>query len=232
MIKVAVFGSAQSSGDASIENIIVNLSHDLSSHYGEHLTILTGACSGYPDIFAKTAQRNGSKIIGYSPRASQHDHNLVADDIENNGEKLVHSDYFDEIKLGGSSSHGRNLTNRSMNMINEADMGIFLGGRDGTMTEYLIARDDSNLPLYLVKGTGGIVDSHSLISPNFKEREAKEMYATQDVISEDIKRDFPLHKIEDNLIFSKNMDRLRAKIGYTFATLTLLSIVVASQFVE
>lgn len=163
-IKIAVFGSAQEPKELTFYGRIPKkrkLARDLGEMLGKafenKIEILTGACIGIPDIVASEARVHGTRIVGYSGATT------LAEHLKN--PNYADPSHLDELKLLTPEERRLNgLAERSINMIRDADASIFLGGRTGTLGEYCISLDGTNKPMYVLRGTGGVISKIPLLN--------------------------------------------------------------------
>ena len=121
-----------------------------------HMTV-TGATVGLPYFAAKGAKEAGGTSIGYSPAATVREHLR---------KYRLPCNYFDYISYTGTHYMGRDLT-----MIQSADAIICVGGRLGTLNEFIIAAEQHKVIGVLVDSggssdvIGALVD---ILQPKFK----------------------------------------------------------------
>jgi len=74
-----------------------------------------------------------------------------------------------------------------------------LGGRTGTLLEYLMAFDGSDKPMYVLRGSGGIVDRIQKLRIQ-KERKAGQLYETESAfdLARRLDKDFGICKFEND----------------------------------
>lgn len=121
-----------------------------------HIT-LTGATVGLPYHAAKGAKESGGLSIGYSPAATVREHLR---------KYRLPCNYFDYISYTGSHYMGRDLM-----MINSSDAVVCVGGRMGTLNEFIIAVE-SRTPVGVLTESGGSSDVISelieVLQPHFR----------------------------------------------------------------
>jgi uncharacterized protein (TIGR00725 family) len=140
----------------------VDESHDLAKRLGGaiakrgHIT-LTGATVGLPYFAAMGAKEAGGLSIGYSPAATVREHLR---------KYRLPCNYFDYISYTGTHYMGRDLQ-----MIHSSDAVITVGGRMGTLNEFIIAVEQ-HLPVGVLVDSGGssdvIAELLEILQPQFK----------------------------------------------------------------
>jgi len=134
------------SGAASGETVFS--SHHLAERLGEsiarrgHVTV-TGATVGLPYYAAKGAKENGGMSIGYSPAATVREHLR---------KYRLPFDFFDYIYYTGSKYMGRDIS-----MVQSCDAVVCVGGRFGTLNEFIIALEEHK-PIGILLDSGGASD--------------------------------------------------------------------------
>jgi uncharacterized protein (TIGR00725 family) len=151
---ICVSGAA---GGASVEE-----SEDLARRVGAaiarrgHLTV-TGATVGLPYFAAQGAKQAGGMSIGYSPAATVREHLR---------KYRLPCNYFDYISYTGSHYMGRDLI-----MINSVDATVCVGGRLGTLNEFIMSVEQRK-PVGVLLESGGSSDVISqlldVLQPQFK----------------------------------------------------------------
>lgn len=121
-----------------------------------HITV-TGATVGLPYFAAKGAKQAGGTSIGYSPAATVREHLR---------KYRLPCNYFDYISYTGTHYMGRDLT-----MIQSADAVICVGGRLGTLNEFIIAAEQHKVVGVLIDSGGSsdvIRELLEILQPQFK----------------------------------------------------------------
>lgn len=108
--------------------------------------MLTGGCIGIPALVAKSAYENGSETIAYYPDISEKE--LIKN-------KNIHNNDLSSVYTEKKFYEG--FTQRSIEMIKEADAAIILNGRFGTLSEFT-ASVEEGLATGVIEGTGGVSD--------------------------------------------------------------------------
>ncbi len=150
--KIAIFGSADPNLKEKHINQAYKLGEIIGKAFGNKVELLTGACIGLPQTVSSIAKKGGTRIRGYSGETSLEAHNK-------NPNYVNPSDLDELIFLEEKDRQLNGFTNRSLNMIKDAQALIYLGGRTGTATEYFAAYDEApQKPMYVLLGAGGISD--------------------------------------------------------------------------
>lgn len=116
-------------------------------------TVITGACSGLPYQVARTASRQGSDVIGFSPvrnieeqrSFTPHDDLSIYTEIEFTPPSRI----FDDLKV---AKKYRNVISTS-----HCDAGIIIAGRWGTLHEFCSLVDYGKV-VGVLEGSGLIAD--------------------------------------------------------------------------
>lgn len=121
-----------------------------------HITV-TGATVGLPYFAAQGAKTAGGMSIGYSPAATVREHLR---------KYRLPCNYFDYIAYTGSHYMGRDLM-----MINSCDATICVGGRLGTLNEFIMSVEQ-RMPVGVLVDSGGSADVISellnVLQPQFR----------------------------------------------------------------
>ena len=151
---ICVSGAA---GGESVEQ-----SKDLAKRLGiaiakrGHIT-LTGGTVGLPYYAAMGAKETGGMSIGFSPAATIREHLR---------KYRLPCNYFDYVFYTGAHYMGRDLT-----MISSSDAVITVGGRMGTLNEFIVAIEQRK-PVGVLIESGGSSDVISelleILQPQFK----------------------------------------------------------------
>jgi predicted Rossmann-fold nucleotide-binding protein len=210
-VKIAVFGSAKEPGNSTWlgwpdreRALAEELGFKLGDIFGDKIEILTGACVGVPAIVARNARRYGTRVIGYSGEQTIEEH------IHNPNYENLNS--FDELKLINPNERVLNgLSERSLRMIKDGDAFVYLGGRTGTLLEYLMAFDGTDKPMYVLRGSGGIVDRIPRLGIK-KQRKAGMVYETDSVfdLASRLDRNFGICNFQNdpNILIVKPMSQV------------------------
>ncbi len=108
-----------------------------------HITI-TGATVGLPFYAAKGAKENGGMSIGFSPAASIRDHMR---------RYRLPIEYFDFINYTGM-----NYVGRDTHLVQSADAVVTVGGRFGSLHEFVTAIE-LRKPCAVLSGSNGTADA-------------------------------------------------------------------------
>ena len=141
-MNIAIISSADEKNsrnyNALSKNLVLNLKESIPN-----LVISTGGSLGIPGFIIKQAYKIGIQTKCYSPDKNSYIHELRYDNLK--------TKYFSEI------IYIPGFTNRSLQMINDADGIILLNGRIGTLSEFTIALEEGKKVSVLTE-TGGIAD--------------------------------------------------------------------------
>lgn len=131
-MKVAIYGSAVS---ASASNkIAIGHAREIGKLLAEngHI-VVTGACKGIPFEAAMAAFNADGKVIGYSPAISKKDHkNRFKDPLGCFTEMIFVPQNYEHVQNKIACYKYRNIST-AMN----CDKAIIIGGRCGTMDEFI-----------------------------------------------------------------------------------------------
>jgi len=105
------------------------------------IRLATGACGGFPDLFAGAFHARGGFVRGYSPGSDLADHV---------GRWNSPSEGYTELRFGFGG-----LLERQIAMLRDADFAIALGGNVGTLSELCMAVKLSR-PIVVVSDLPGI----------------------------------------------------------------------------
>lgn len=142
LIRYSICVSGAASGDT------VEASSSLAKRIGAaiatrgHVTV-TGATIGLPYYAARGAKENLGLSIGFSPSATMREHAR---------KYRLPLDAFDYIYFTGTHYMGRDIS-----MIHSSDAVICVGGRFGTLNEFIIALEEGT-PIGILNGSGGASD--------------------------------------------------------------------------
>jgi len=98
----------------------------------------------FPSIVAKSAYRNGSETVAYYPDVSEKEL------IDN---QKIHNNDLSGVYTEKKFYEG--FTQRSIEMIKEADAAIVFNGRLGTLSEFTVGVEEG-LPTGVIEGSGGV----------------------------------------------------------------------------
>jgi uncharacterized protein (TIGR00725 family) len=140
-MKIAVFSSAL--------NNPCQESIELAQKIGDYLAVnnvvvLTGGCIGLPSIVAKSAYKNGTETVAYYPDISKKE--LISN-------QKIHNNDLSGVYTEKKFYEG--FTQRSIEMIKEADAAIVFNGRLGTLSEFTVGVEEG-LPTGVIEGSGGV----------------------------------------------------------------------------
>ncbi|MBI3495472.1 LOG family protein [Candidatus Berkelbacteria bacterium] len=139
-IKIAVSGAA--AGDCSVrgKELAIAVGRELTKH---DCIILTGATTGVPEYVAQGAHEGGGMVIGFSPAASQKQH-------EHTYKLPMH--HHDIIFYSGFGYAHRNTLLTTL-----SDAVITICGRIGTLNEFTTSFEENKI-IGVLLGSGGIAD--------------------------------------------------------------------------
>lgn len=139
-MKIAVVSSAAPIKDQKIEKTIKELSKHL---YGAGVELVTGGCSGIPELIINEFNRLGGTTTVFSP----------------DKDSVSHSKRADNLPLGVATNYfyKEGFSQRSIDMLKYVDGVIVLNGRVGTLSEFTMAIEEG-VPVLVIKETGGIAD--------------------------------------------------------------------------
>ena len=127
-MKIAIFGSAIKVSDKKVIQSCKSIAETLVEN---DIITFTGVGIGIPHLIVEYVHEMGGKCIGYSPSTDKHLHNKISDNADLSPFDTVHF-----IK---------GFTKRSLQMIEDADAVIVLGGRMGTLSEFSIAYEENKV---------------------------------------------------------------------------------------
>lgn len=138
---VGIFGSAVEPAESSALSIAKELGAILGSM---GLNVATGGCLGLPAVVAQIARAAGAQIFGFFPDTNE-------DEVVKNGR--IHANDIESIY--DIKYYAQGYTKRSLDMIQNIDCAIVVGGRIGTLSEWTIALEEG-LPVLVLSHSGGI----------------------------------------------------------------------------
>lgn len=137
------------------------------------LTLLSGACPGYPHASVQAASLSGGKTVGYSPGENEKHH--------------MHSfssprDAFTEIRYFGDKnwSNVKNFTWRSAHLIDDADVVFCVEGSWGTLSEIALVFETEK-PLGVLNSPGASSFVKTLEQTLARRRKAHVHYSSDPV---------------------------------------------------
>lgn len=142
-IQYAICVSGAASGDTVEEDKSLATRLGAAIAKRGHITI-TGATVGLPFYAAMGAKKNGGMSIGFSPAASIRDHLR---------RYRLPIEYFDFINYTGM-----NYVGRDTHLVQSADAIITVGGRFGSLHEFVTAIE-LRTPCGVVTGSNGAADT-------------------------------------------------------------------------
>ena len=140
-LKIAVFSSAYHSPEKEHTQMAVTLGKYLAE---KECLVMTGGCIGLPSQVAQSAQNHGAETIAYYPDISEKE--LIKNQkIHNNDIKGIYSE----------KKYYEGFTQRSIEMIKDADAAIVFNGRLGTLSEFTVGVEEG-LAIGVIEGSGGV----------------------------------------------------------------------------
>lgn len=146
---VAIYGSANSSNKRTCKH--AREIGQLLSAKGH--TIITGACSGIPFEAAESAFMRGTRVIGYSPAINKKEHRIrFQDPTECFTDMVFIPRDYEHIKDNAACYKYRNITT-----VMNCDKAIIIGGRYGTLDEFILAYEFGK-EIGILQGTEGAAE--------------------------------------------------------------------------
>lgn len=142
-LRLAVVGSSEKTGySKKTATLVTHLARRVSSL---NIDYATGASDGLSHIFVRTVKSLNPhvRVVGFSH----------AKDMKSHEGDFAPSDSYDRLIFTG-----KGLAGRSIDLIENADAVLVLGGGSGTLLEILIAYKDSK-KTFVVQGTKGVADN-------------------------------------------------------------------------
>lgn len=139
-MKISVCGASDGAKDEETKKKVFEIGKELAN---KNVLVLTGATYGYPQAAAEGAFSNNGKVVGISPAKDKQEH------IET---YKFPTDSYTQIEYTGLGIPGRNFP-----LVKEGDAVIIISGQIGTLNEFTLAFQ-SNKPIGILKGSGGITD--------------------------------------------------------------------------
>jgi len=147
--KIGVFGSAVGSEEA-IQKKAYLIGKEIAKREG---VVISGGCWGLPYMASKGAFENQGKTVAYSPGRNLKEHT-----IKNSFPKDVFTEFVfvpETFPFGDDEIICRKY--RNVISCAEADAGIIIGGRIGTINEFTILYDLGKV-VGMLEGSGGSTD--------------------------------------------------------------------------
>ena len=148
-MKVAIYGSA---GDS--EPKVNEYAREVGKSLAEHgHVVITGASPGAPFEAVKVAFNNGGRVIGYSPATNLKDHiKRFGDPVECFSELLFIPKNYEYANNMMACYKYRNIRT-----VMNCDKVIIIGGRYGTLDEFIQAYEFGR-EIGVLKNTGGAAE--------------------------------------------------------------------------
>ncbi|MBU3934904.1 hypothetical protein KKC00_03020 [Patescibacteria group bacterium] len=166
-MKVAIYGSAVSVGAS--DGAAIKYAREIGKLLAEHgHIIITGACLGVPFEAATAAFNAGGKVIGYSPAINKEDHKIRFDNpVECFTELIFIPQNYEHAQNKIACYKYRNIST-AMN----CDKAIIIGGRCGTLDEFIKAYEFGK-EIGVLKNTKGAAE---IIATDIMESTFKKVY--------------------------------------------------------
>ena len=142
LIKYSICVSGAASGDTVAQSSGLAMRIGKAVARRGHVTV-TGATVGLPYYAAQGATLEGGMSIGYSPASTVREHAR---------KYRLPLDSFDYIYYTGTHYMGRDIS-----MVQSCDAIILVGGRFGTLNEFIIALEEHK-PIGILTSSGGASD--------------------------------------------------------------------------
>jgi len=154
MLKIGIYGSAVNEGKRA-EDLAKSLGTELSYH--KDIILITGAGHGIPYIVATTAAKNGTKIWGFPPVKNQKALLKYMPDVDLSiYKKITYIPKYFPLRISLAACR----VYRNFASTKQADAGIIVSGRWGTMNEFTSLHSMGKV-IGILEGTGGIADELS-----------------------------------------------------------------------
>lgn len=163
-MKVAIYGSAEGS-----DEIAVKYAREIGKLLAEQgHTVITGACPGVPYEAVRAAFNAGGRVIGYSPASNKKEHEIKFNDpIECFTELIFIPSNYEHIENRIACYKYRNISS-----IKSCDKAIIIGGRYGTLDEFIQAYEFGK-EIGVIKGIKGAAE---IIATDIMESTFKKVY--------------------------------------------------------
>ena len=139
-MKVALLSSAAPCED---EDAIVATKQIVKVLYDNGVELVTGGCSGLPELAIREMVRLGGNTTAFSPDIGPNNHQLRSDNIP--------------LGIANQYYYKEGFSQRSIDMLKYVDGVIVVNGRIGTLSEFTMAVEEG-VPTLVVENTGGIAD--------------------------------------------------------------------------
>lgn len=139
-MKVALISSAQPVEDEEVLSIVKAVVRLL---YENNIELVTGGCSGIPELAIREMVRLGGITTVFSPDKNANRHILRTDNIP--------------LDVAGTYVYKEGFSQRSIDMLKYVDGVIVINGRIGTLSEFTMAIEEG-VPALVIENTGGVAD--------------------------------------------------------------------------
>lgn len=164
-MKVSIYGSA---GDDS-DKVAVEYAREIGKLLAEHgHIVITGASPGVPFEAALAAFNAGGQVVGYSPATNQNEHETKFNDPIGCFTKLI----FIPPDYQYANSRVACYKYRNISTIMNCDKVIIIGGRYGTLDEFIQAYEFGK-EIGVLKNTKGAAE---IIATDVMESTFKKVY--------------------------------------------------------
>ena len=120
---------------------------------GHGHAIITGACPGLPFEAAKSAFKFGARVVGYSPAINKQEHQTrFQDPTECFTDMVFIPQDYEHVKNDAACYKYRNITT-----VMNCDKAIIIGGRYGTLDEFILAYEFGK-EIGILQGTKGAAE--------------------------------------------------------------------------
>lgn len=139
-MKIALLSSASPTED---EKVLVTVQEVIKFLYKNNIELVTGGCSGIPELAIREMVRLGGVTTVFSPDKNADNHILRGDNIA--------------LEIADKYIYKEGFSQRSIDMLKYVDAAIVINGRVGTLSEFTMAVEEG-IPVLVLKNTGGIAD--------------------------------------------------------------------------
>ncbi len=152
--KIGIYGSAVDEGKKA-ESLAKSLGIELAKR--KEITLITGAGHGIPYLVAQTAASLGTYVWGFPPVRNEKDLKKYMPGVDmTTYKKITYIPNFFPLRASVAACR----VYRNFASTKEADAGIIISGRWGTMNEFTNLHSMGKT-IGILEGTGGIADELS-----------------------------------------------------------------------
>jgi hypothetical protein len=164
-MKIAIYGSAADDSD----NIAIEAARKIGKLLADHRhIIITGASPGVPFEAASAAFNAGGQVIGYSPAVDIEEHRTKYNDPVGCFTELI----FIPPNYKYSENRIACYKYRNISTVMNCDKAIIIGGRYGTLDEFIQAYEFGK-EIGIIKNSGGAAE---IIATDIMESTFKKVY--------------------------------------------------------